>query len=50
VSDAILGLIASGSIRKKAEHAMGRKPVSTLLHGLSITSYLLDPAPFEFLS
>jgi len=44
VGGAILGLVILGSMRKQAEQARGNKSVSTLLHGLCISSCLQDPA------
>jgi hypothetical protein len=46
---ATTGLVVLGPIRKQAEQATRRKSISSLLHGLSISSCLQVPALLEFL-
>jgi hypothetical protein len=50
VGGVIPGQVVLGSIRKKAEQAMGSKPVSSTLQGLCISSCFWVPALCEFLS
>jgi len=49
VGGAIPRLMVLGSIRKQAEQAMRSKPVSSILHGLCLSSCLQVPALLEFL-
>jgi hypothetical protein len=50
VRDATPGLAVLQSTRKQDEQALKSKPLSSTLPGLSVSSYLQVPAPFEFLT